>query len=170
MRMEVHSPVRLTFRLQKRPDEVLDLATAFSKQPDEVRAALLDAIRQVELRSIDIELLRIENMFRLKLITQDWRAPNSLWAVLEACSHGKFNARSARFFYESDQEEGIIKLAIATNGEDNTLHRDLDALSDEDLIRLVQSVKKIVPKSGLNTVGALVSRSVNSKGRAALLS
>jgi hypothetical protein len=73
MRMEVRSRVRLNFRLQERPEEVLDLATAFSKQPDELRAALLDAIRQVELRSIDIELLRIENIFRLKLITQDSR-------------------------------------------------------------------------------------------------
>ena len=177
MRMEVRSRVRLNFRLQERPDEVLDLATAFSKQPDEVRAALLDAIRQVELRSIDIELLRIENIFRLKLITQDsrqdsayWRAPTLLRPVLEACRQGKIKARTERFFYEYAQEEGIIKLAIATNGENNTLHRDLDALSDEDLIRLVQSVKKIVPRSGLNKVAALASRFVNSKGGAALLS
>jgi hypothetical protein len=99
MRMEVHSPVKLTFRLQERPDEVLDLATAFSKQPDEVRAALLDAIRQVELRSIDIELLRIENISRLKPITQDcrqdyayWKAPNSLrWKSIKSMFFSKYS-------------------------------------------------------------------------------
>jgi hypothetical protein len=65
--MQSQSPAKIILRLQEWPDEDLDVAEAFAKRPDEVRDALLQAIRQVELPRTDITLLGIENVFHSTL-------------------------------------------------------------------------------------------------------
>lgn len=54
---------KVILRLQEAPNEDLSVNTAFVKQPKVVQDALLEAIRQVPLRSINITLLRIQNEF-----------------------------------------------------------------------------------------------------------
>lgn len=56
-------PIKIVLRLRRSPNEDLDVAEAFAKQPDVVREGLLEAISLVPLQPVDITLLRILEAF-----------------------------------------------------------------------------------------------------------
>ena len=142
METSFRSPVKIVLRLQDSLDEDLEVDAAFAKSPDVVRDALLEAVRHVELRRTDITLLRIENAFQSVLKTT-WQEPKHLRPVLEACRQGKVRNRTERLFFEHGKEYGVVALSVATRQDDHKLFRDIDPLLDDELIKLVENVKRI---------------------------
>ncbi|PVH75967.1 hypothetical protein DL98DRAFT_574728 [Cadophora sp. DSE1049] len=142
MEMQSSSPARVVFRFENSPDEDLEVAAAFAQRPDAVRDALLEALRHVQLRSIDITLLRIEDVFRSTL-KEKWREPRILRPVLEACRQGKLNSRTESLFFEYGKEYGVVALSVATREDGYKLFREIDALSDDELVKLVNAVETI---------------------------
>lgn len=145
--MQPQSPVEIVLRLQESPNEDLDVASAFAKHPDVVRQALLEAVRHVKLRSIEITLLQIENAFR-SAVDQPWAEPKILRPVLEACRQGKVKSRPEKLFFEHGKEYGVVLLCLATKSDGHRLFREIDRLKDEELIRLIKHVNNI-PKKAL---------------------
>ena len=148
METRIQSPVQIVMRLQQSPNDDLDVAAAFAKQPDVVREALLDAIRIVQLPAIDIALLRIEDAFRSAL-KQPWKEPKLLRPVLEACRQGKVKSRTEKLFYQHGEGYGVVALCLATKSDGHRLFRDIDSLEDEELIKLIDNVQKIKKKAAI---------------------
>ena len=144
----MQSPVKIVLRLEQSTDEDLDVAEAFAKQPTIVREALLDAIRLVQIQSIDITFLQIENVFRSAL-KEPWNEPKGLEPILEACRQDKVESRTEKLFYEHGKEYGVAALCLATASNDHRLLREIDSLQDEEIIRLVKNVQKVKKKAAL---------------------
>ncbi|KAI9745912.1 MAG: hypothetical protein M1818_000593 [Claussenomyces sp. TS43310] len=137
--MQSQSPVEIIVRLPEGPNEGLDLATAFKRQPDKVRDALLEAIRQIGLRSADVELLKIHVAFESAQKNR-FSEPRDLRPVLEACREGKLKDSTEGLFYEYREEYGIVALSTASR-IDNRLLRDIDQLPVEDRIKLIHDIR-----------------------------
>lgn len=143
------SLVKVVLRFQESPSEDLDVATAFTKQPDIVREALLEAIRHFQLPSIDITLLRIENIFRSTLKTA-LTVPNTLRPILEACRQGKLQHRTEKLFFEHGKEYGIALLCVVTRDKENRLlFREIDPLQDDELIMLIKNINNLPKKASI---------------------
>lgn len=148
MEFQSQPPAKIVLRLQESPGEYLEVTAAFAKQPDIVREALLEAIRHVQLHSSDITLLQIEAVFRSTL-QNTWKEPKVLRPVLEACRQGKLKSRTESLFFEHGEEYGVVALCAATKHDDHRLFREIDALRDEELIRLIKNVNKIPKKASI---------------------
>ena len=134
--------------IQNSPNQYLEVATAFAQRPDVVRDALLEALRHVQLRSIDITLLRIEYVFRSTL-EKPWKESKTFRPVLEACRQGKLKSRTEQFFYNYGKEFGVVALGVATREDDHKLFRDIDLLSDDELVKLVNAVQLLPKRSAI---------------------
>lgn len=142
------APVQVILRLPKSPDEDLSVDAAFAQHPQAVRDALVEAILHVSLRSADIALLRIGNAFQSAL-KRPWKEPYGLRLVLESCRQGKIENRTERLFLKHGGEYSIVVLGIGTKEEDHRLFRDIDALSDDDLTRLIRYVQNLPKKASI---------------------
>jgi len=124
------------------------VAAAFAKRPQVVRDALLEAIRHVQLRTTDINLLRIESAFHSTL-KKPWKEPKNLRPVLEACRQRKLKSKTESLFFEHGEESGVVALCVATNQDDHKLFREIDPLPDDELIKLVRNVQTIPKRAAL---------------------
>ncbi|KFY67301.1 hypothetical protein V497_00414 [Pseudogymnoascus sp. VKM F-4516 (FW-969)] len=126
-------------------EENLDVAGAFAKQPDEVRVAILDAVRLIQPPETDINLLKIESNFwySLKEMNNKWVEPKVLQSVFDACRQGHLKDKTEGRFHEVGGAAAVIALAVATTGRRMTLLRFIDALPKEELAELIDHVNKM---------------------------
>jgi hypothetical protein len=139
--------VKLIFRFQEGPDEDLDVAEAFSKNPDAVRDVLGEAICQVELPASEFELLRIVRAFQSAL-QAPWSGYRPLGPILEACRQENYGHNTERIFHQHAQEEGVVALGLVAKYQ-NQLINAIDALPEARSIRLARLVKSIPKKQSV---------------------
>jgi hypothetical protein len=142
--MSSQPSVQITLRFQG-SEENLDVAGAFAKQPDEVRVAILDAVRLIQPPETDINLLKIESNFwySLKEMNNKWVEPKVLQSVFDACRQGHLKDKTEGRFHEVGGAAAVIALAVATTGRRMTLLRFIDALPKEELAELIDHVNKM---------------------------
>lgn len=142
--MSPQPSVQITFRFQG-SEEDLDVAGAFAKRPNEVRVAILDAVRLIKPRENEINLLHIESNFWYSLEEEEekWSEPKVLRSVLDACRQGCLNDKTEGRFYELGGAAAVIALAVATSRRRITVHRLIDALPKGELAELICHVNKM---------------------------
>ncbi|KFY80218.1 hypothetical protein V499_00892 [Pseudogymnoascus sp. VKM F-103] len=133
------STPKLILRLHDSSGNDFDVAEAFSTHPSDVRDALLEAIREVELRQADISMLQIEYLF--KIILPYWKEVKTLGPVLEACHNGSVNSAIEALFYKHGGDFGVVALALVAN-KDPKIFSQIDELEEKEQTKLIQNVVK----------------------------
>ena len=157
--MQSLRPISVFLRFYGSPAEDLDVATALTRQADAVREVLLNAIRLVPLSDTDITLLWIESQFQSALKSR-WREPHNLRLVLASCHQGKIVNRTERLFFQHGKDWGIVLLGLGTRANGHRLFREIDTLSDEALIKLVENVTRFSKTIAINTFLEEIGKSV----------
>lgn len=158
--MSSQPSVQITLRFQG-SEEDLDVAGAFAKRPDEVRVAILDAVRLIKPREKDINLLTVESNFRHSLEEEEdkWVEPKVLRSVLDACRQGHLKDKTEGRFYELGGAAAVIALCVATNRRNLVLLRLIDALAKEELNGLIDHVNKLPKGDAIAALAAKYNRS-----------
>ncbi|KAL5344391.1 hypothetical protein ACLOAV_010651 [Pseudogymnoascus australis] len=133
------SPPKLILRFRDSSSNDFDVTEAFSTHPSDVRDALLEAIREVELRQADISMLQIEYLFKISL--PYWKEVKGLRPVLEACHNGSVNGTIEALFYKHGGDFGVAALALVAN-KDPKIFGQIDELEEKEQTKLIQNVVK----------------------------
>jgi hypothetical protein len=136
--------VRIVLRSQQWDVEDLDVATAFSKHPLEVRNVLLEAIRQVDLKESDIRLLLVERAFESALkTTMIMSGEYKMSELILSCSWD--DKPTASLFYEYGKKYGLAMLLLGTTANAK-LWRKIQRLQRQNQILLVSRLTKNPPE------------------------
>ena len=146
-------PLHVFIRLQESPNQFLDVAAASIKQPTFVRDALLKAIRLVQLRPIDLQLLQIEHELQ-NAFNSPWKKPTRLQHVLESCRRKSIKGTES-LFYEEGGDFAVAMLGIATRydvglttkHDGRRLLAEIDTLSNEEKTELIKNILWSTKKS-----------------------
>ncbi|KFY41498.1 hypothetical protein V494_02962 [Pseudogymnoascus sp. VKM F-4513 (FW-928)] len=130
---------KLIVRFHDSSSNDFDVTEAFSTHPSDARDALLEAIREVELRQADISMLQIEYLFKITL--PYWKEIKILGPVLEACHNGSVNSAIEALFYKHGGDFGVVALALVAN-KDPKIFGQIDELEEKEQTKLIQNVVK----------------------------
>jgi len=122
----------------------LDVPTAFSKSPEKVRGALLEAIRHVAIGELDISLLLLERAFKSALQRPTSVTAEEMMSALEIIRLDDPKIISSTF-YAYGGTYGIAIFVLATSANSGLLAL-LEQLPREDQILLVRRLTEDAPR------------------------